>query len=351
MKRKVLVVEDDNTIRENVSEYLQLHNFEVLKAENGKKGYNIALAELPDIIVSDVMMPEMTGLEMLIFLKKNPETNLIPVVFTTAKTDIKDVRKGMGLGADDYLTKPFEFKDLLSTINTQLTKKEVVNNHFNKEYEKSFEHWRTIANHELFTPINVIQNIFHISSQQSNLDHELKSIFDISINRLKRTISNLLILSGVDQFSTNEKEYTFESFHQLIKSILSDINNEERTIPINKFNITFDCDDVIRIKDYYIIALKELFDNAYKYSPNDVSIDINFTIKNSIFEFKIKNVNKFNNQKLIESSKPFRQIDRLTNEQQGLGLGLFIINRISDLYNCKFELIQKDKFVECSWVA
>ncbi len=212
MKRKVLVVEDDNTIRENVSEYLEIPYFEVLTADNDKKGYNTPFTEQPDIIISDIMKPEMSGLDMLIFLKKNPQTNLIPIVFTTAKADIKDVRKGMTLGADDYLTKSFEFKDLLSTINTQLRKK-IVNNYLNKEYEKSFQHWRSIANHELFTPINVIHNIFHITNQHSKLDHELKSIFDISITRLKRTISNLLLLSSVDQFSTNEKEYTLETFN------------------------------------------------------------------------------------------------------------------------------------------
>lgn len=351
MKRKVLVVEDDNTIRENVSEYLQIHNFEVLTADNGKKGYNTAITEQPDIIISDIMMPEMSGLDMLIFLKKNPQTNLIPIVFTTAKADIKDVRKGMTLGADDYLTKPFEFKDLLSTINTQLSKKEIVNNYLNKEYEKSFQHWRSIANHELFTPINVIQNIFHISNQQSKLDHELKSVFDISITRLKRTISNLLLLSGVDQFSTNEKEYTLEAFNQLIKSILSEIYTEERDIPIHKFEIKYDCDEIIRIKDYNIIAVKELLDNAYKYSPIDSTIEVQFIFKKSHFGLSVKNENKFNNQKTIQSNRPFNQVDRSQYEQQGLGLGLFIINRISDLYNCKFELIQDEKFVVCNWQA
>lgn len=351
MKRKVLVVEDDNTIRENVSEYLQIHNFEVLTADNGEKGYNTAIKEQPDIIISDVMMPEMSGLDMLIFLKKNPQTNLIPVVFTTAKTDVKDIRKGMTLGADDYLTKPFEFKDLLSTINAQISKKEVLNNHINKEYEKSFQHWRSIANHELFTPINVIQNIFHISDQQSKLDHELKSVFDISVTRLKRTISNLLLLSGVDQFSINEKEYTLNSLDQLIKSILSEIYTEERNIPIHKFKLKYDCDEVIRIKDFNVIAIKEMLDNAYKYSPLDSTIEIQFKHKNSNFELSVKNENKFNNQVPIQLNRPFSQVERSRNEQQGLGFGLFIINRISELYNCKFELIQDGKFVVCNWQA
>lgn len=349
MKKKVLVVEDDNTIRANVSEYLQIHNFDVLTAENGRKGYSTAISEQPDIIISDIMMPEMTGLEMLIFLKKNPTTNLIPIVFTTAKTDIKDVRKGMTLGADDYLTKPFEFKDLLSTINTQLTKKEALNIHINKEYEKSFQHWKTIANHELFTPINVIQNIFHISNQESKLDHQLKEVFDISITRLKRTISNLLLLSGVDQFSSNEKTYTPETFNHLIKSILSELYTEEREIPVHKFTLTYDFDETINIKDYTIIAIKEILDNAYKYSPIESTINIRFYLHDSRLAFTVKSLNKYNNDIPIQSKRPFNQIDRTQNEQQGLGLGLFIINRISDLYNCKFEIIQEDDFVECKW--
>src|ERR1017187_8368209 len=106
--KKVLIVEDNKTVRENISEILELAEYQVLTAENGKVGVDVAIKELPDIIVCDIMMPELDGYGVLHMLSKNPKTSSIPFIFLTAKADRVDFRKGMEMGADDYLTKPFE---------------------------------------------------------------------------------------------------------------------------------------------------------------------------------------------------------------------------------------------------
>lgn len=120
--KKILIIEDNLEIRENTSEILELDGYEVLTAENGKKGVDIAIAEKPDLIVCDIMMPELDGYGVLHLLSKNPETANIPFIFLTAKAERSDLRKGMDLGADDYITKPFDDIELLSAIESRLKK-------------------------------------------------------------------------------------------------------------------------------------------------------------------------------------------------------------------------------------
>ena len=120
--KKVLFIEDDTVVRENTAELLELADYDVVTAANGKAGVAIAEQELPDIILCDIMMPEMDGYGVLQALAKNPETQQIPFIFLSAKTEHRDIRKGMDLGADDYLTKPFEEEDLISAIESRLAK-------------------------------------------------------------------------------------------------------------------------------------------------------------------------------------------------------------------------------------
>ena len=120
--KKILIIEDDLVLRENTVELLELSGYEVCEASNGKIGVECAKTFSPDLILCDIMMPEMDGLEVLSRLGRLPATSQIPFIFLTAKADKSDFRKGMSLGADDYLTKPFEGDDLLDAIDMRLKK-------------------------------------------------------------------------------------------------------------------------------------------------------------------------------------------------------------------------------------
>jgi len=123
-KTRILIIEDNDDIRESVTEILELANFEVLAAENGKKGVELAMAHLPDLILCDIMMPELDGYGVLYLLAKKPETAAIPFIFLTAKAERADMRRGMELGADDYLVKPFDDMELLTAIESRLNKRD-----------------------------------------------------------------------------------------------------------------------------------------------------------------------------------------------------------------------------------
>jgi CRP-like cAMP-binding protein/CheY-like chemotaxis protein len=120
--KKVLLIEDDTVLRENTAELLALSDYDILTAPNGKIGVDMAIKNLPDIIVCDIMMPQLDGYSVLEILSKNGSTKFIPFIFLSAKTERKDVRKGMDLGADDYITKPFSEGELISAIKSRIAK-------------------------------------------------------------------------------------------------------------------------------------------------------------------------------------------------------------------------------------
>jgi CRP-like cAMP-binding protein/CheY-like chemotaxis protein len=124
MKKSILIIEDNNDIREGTAEILELSGYQVLQAENGKIGVEKAVTHKPDLILCDIMMPELDGYGVLYLLSKNPETDAIPFIFLTAKAERPDFRKGMEMGADDYLTKPFDDVELLNAIESRFSKKQ-----------------------------------------------------------------------------------------------------------------------------------------------------------------------------------------------------------------------------------
>lgn len=133
--RTILLIEDDADMRENTAEILELAGYHVLLAENGRRGVEMARSAAPDLVLCDIMMPELDGHGVLYLLGRDPATAEIPFIFLTAKAERGDVRKGMELGADDYLTKPFEETELLSAIEGRLKRSEL----FRKGFDQGFE--------------------------------------------------------------------------------------------------------------------------------------------------------------------------------------------------------------------
>jgi two-component system alkaline phosphatase synthesis response regulator PhoP len=134
---KILVIEDDAAIQENLIDILDAEGFRVISADNGLVGVLMAKAEIPDLIICDVMMPELDGHGVLQQLRNNSATATIPFIFLTAKADMGDLRQGMELGADDYLTKPFTTVELLNAVNTRLEKRAAFVEQYQQEHDRA----------------------------------------------------------------------------------------------------------------------------------------------------------------------------------------------------------------------
>ncbi len=124
--KRILIIDDHDQIRENIAEILSLGGYETLTAENGRKGVELALEQHPDLVVCDIMMPELDGFGVLHLLRKNASTEHTPFIFLTAKVERTDFRKGMEMGADDFITKPFDDIELLNAIEIRLKKQEIL---------------------------------------------------------------------------------------------------------------------------------------------------------------------------------------------------------------------------------
>ena len=134
--KKIFIIEDDNMLRENLVSLFEVENFKVFSSGNGKKGIELIKEVKPDFILCDVMLPDIDGYQIVKEIKSNDETRQTPFVFLTAKTDMKDLRNGMNLGADDYLTKPYDATELIHVVNTRIElNKPVKNEHEHTEDE------------------------------------------------------------------------------------------------------------------------------------------------------------------------------------------------------------------------
>ena len=131
--KQILLIEDNKAVRENTAELLELANYKMLVAANGKIGVDLALKHKPDLIICDIMMPDLDGYGVLHLLSRKEETSTIPFIFLTAKTEQTELRKGMEMGADDFITKPFDDVELLKVIEVRLKKAETLKDQLSKD--------------------------------------------------------------------------------------------------------------------------------------------------------------------------------------------------------------------------
>jgi two-component system, OmpR family, alkaline phosphatase synthesis response regulator PhoP len=165
--KKILVIEDETQVRENIQLILDLSDFKTIAAENGTIGLQLAKVEKPDLIICDIMMPELDGYGVLKAIRQNSDTESIPIIFLTAKADRRDLRLGMELGVDDYITKPFTPEELLKAIEVRLTRaeKSVI---IQQQYEQERQH-NTKLKQEMQANLQKLQE----SQQLANMRHEI----------------------------------------------------------------------------------------------------------------------------------------------------------------------------------
>jgi CRP-like cAMP-binding protein len=192
MKKKILLIEDNLEMRENTTEILELANYEVNVAPNGKLGAELAAKELPDLIICDIMMPVMDGYGVLAELTKNDATASIPFIFLTAKAERTDLRKGMELGADDYLTKPFDDLELLNAVSSRLRKSEVLKRNFSRDLSGLNEFMEAVKGLDALTKLSTQKNLKSFKKKEFiyNEGSFPRGIYFISSGKVKTSLTN-----------------------------------------------------------------------------------------------------------------------------------------------------------------
>jgi DNA-binding NarL/FixJ family response regulator len=189
--KKILVIEDEPEMRRNLLTILKLEKFQPVGAENGRSGLDAVRREKPDLILCDVMMPELDGHDVLEALRQNEETAAIPFIFLTARGEKEDLRSGMNLGADDYLTKPVARADLLEAINARLRRSE---QQAQREFKPDFSSFEPLLKLNL-TP-RVAEVLLWVAQGKTNGD--IAAILGISESTVKKHLLEIFANLGVE---------------------------------------------------------------------------------------------------------------------------------------------------------
>jgi CRP/FNR family cyclic AMP-dependent transcriptional regulator len=176
----ILLIEDNFEVRENIAEILELANYKVITAENGKVGVEKALQERPDLIICDIMMPVLDGYGVLHLINKNEQLRHVPFIFLTAKAERTDFRKGMEMGADDYITKPFTDIEILNSIERRLRKVEMLKKEYAPDIMGIQEFMKDSGREDALKSLSEGRNINHYKKKQlifSEGNHPLRLYF------------------------------------------------------------------------------------------------------------------------------------------------------------------------------
>lgn len=221
---KILVIEDELSIRELINELLTLADFEVVEAEDGQQGIEQALSTLPDLILCDIMMPYKNGYEVLQELQCHPETESIPFIFLTAKGTKFDIRQGMNLGADDYLTKPFTEDELLQTINIRLKKRFSIEQRYALELSKTKEQLNYLFHYDALTGLPNQWSLREIFNQMVSEVKSSLSGSEIPTPQTRQPLIPILSL-GLDRFRRINQNFGYDLGDSVLKLVAQFLNN------------------------------------------------------------------------------------------------------------------------------
>jgi two-component system, sensor histidine kinase and response regulator len=348
MNEKILVVEDAQSLRKDVLEMLGFEGYQGIGAENGLIGVQQAREHLPDLIICDIMMPEMDGYGVLETLRKDPRTQSIPFIFLTARTERVDMRTGMDLGADDFLTKPFHAAELLSTVKARLERAEIVKDKAREDMEKLRENIMMALPHELRTPLNVIlgfSDLLMTDSPLMDADRitEMSRHINQSAFRLYRLIENFLVYTHTElmltdrhQLQSLQNSYIIYPKASIEHRAIQKAQHYER-----RHDLQTDVDDVkaVGIGDEYLgKIIEELVDNAFKFSTDGNTVCLNAEVVDHQYVITVMNRGRGMTPEQIAQVGAYMQFERRIHEQQGAGLGLIICKRLAEMHGGTFGI-------------
>lgn len=349
--KKILVIEDEKNIRNRIVDTLELAEepYQIFAAQHGREGLEMAKREMPDLIISDVMMPEMNGYEVLKALRSDEATATIPFIFLSAKADISHIREGMNLGADDYLPKPFSIDELLSVVATRLQRQETHERRSQHELEVMRLRIASSLPHEFRTPLSGLIGFSEMLRGYKNLDDEaiMMMLDQIRSNteRLQRLVENFLLFSQIEVATLRLK--TPFVFPNIVENFTADLLEERVHSVAGKYKRSSDLHinlsgGMLPVATVHLRKIvEELVDNACKFSAIGTPITITSSLDNGIYLLRVADVGRGMTKESIEMIDAYVQFDREVYEQQGIGLGLALVKRIVRAYNGTIDIHSK----------
>ncbi len=353
-KAKVLVVEDDIHLLEGIRDILELDGYQVLTAENGSHGIEVLQkqASPPDLIVSDIMMPKMDGIQFLKEVRKENRWFSIPFIFLTAKGERSDVHRGMRLGVDDYVIKPYDPGDLLVKIESRLERHRELNRVHNSGMATLKRQILTMLNHEFRTPLTFVvayADMLNNPGEQELSQEEMISYISgitAGADRLRNLIENFILLVELETDSAKQTYDWRKGPIASVQGIFKEAQERVKDLEARNHIVTVETPTEIQIftgdVDYLTSAIVLLLNNACKFSEPGSKIEMGATVDGKEISLWVKDHGRGvpeNEQEQIWES--FYQIDRALNEDQGAGAGLAIVKGIATLHGGRVALESK----------
>lgn len=352
----ILVVEDDEVLLRGMHDLLQLEGFRITTAIDGADGLRVleGMPLFPDLIISDIRMPHMDGYEFLAAVRNRPEWLTIPFIFLSAKGQKEDIRYGKMRGVDDYIPKPFDFKDLLVSIRSAIHRRQQLAEWQELRMETLKQRILTVLHHEFRTPLSYIVAYADLMSNSPNFAHSselhqyIGGIMEGS-ERLSNLIESFLILaeleSGYSQKIYDRRRALIEDVPGLVRQMIDTLQTkaDERDVAVT-VQVGKNIPQLMGDEVYVGSAVKHLIDNAIKFSPRSqrAKVTVNLSNEGGVLVISVGDSGPgIPPQEVEQLFKSFYQINREKNEQQGAGSGLAIARHVAALHGGSIEVDSK----------
>lgn len=346
--KTILVIEDETSVRANILTILQAEGYATLEAANGREGVRLAMQHLPDLVIADIMMPELDGFGVLRELRSSSATGLIPFLFLSARADKADIREGMKLGADDYLTKPFRMKELLEAVEVRLQKREQVTSHLENTLETLRKNLSHSLPHEFLTPMTSILGCSKIlvesyDTLRKDDIQEMHLEIDLSAKRLLQLIQKFLLFAKLERAEEDEEEQRWMRNSVLPGCAFYISNAAQNCVKTyeREADLTLDVEDAtlaVRAAKFNGM-IQELVDNALKFSSAGSPVVIRGVVTgDNMYKLSFSDKGRGMNARQIAAIGAYMQFDRSQYEQQGSGLGLAIAAKVARLHGGTLDI-------------
>jgi len=339
-----LIIEDESAIRKPIARILRFEGFETLEAENGRLGAAAAIASPPDLIICDIMMPDLDGFGVLQALRENPRTAMIPFIFLTALVANHDLRHGMEAGADDYITKPFKPAELIGSVRRRLEKR-------NRQIEESRLRAEEISLAVAASvPSEILETLDRITSVTNLLalkfagaDPQVTAMHQSVIQesvRLRRMMRRLHLHAQLPQLYANRFELVGGGhltpagavFERVAREVCRNWKREsDLVIQSEPVDLPFD-------EEYLILLVEELVDNACKFSAPETPVKVKCHGERAFWSLAVSNTGAGISADQIAQIGAFKQFWSGNKKPRGLGLGLALTQGIARLHGCEFAI-------------